>query len=242
MNPSTSAPGKGHDWSKEAFALALQARSLSGANLEQLVVRLQRHSGRTREACWRFVIQHGLKKKGEYRRWTEAEIELLREELVKRSVDEVARKLSRTPQAIRSLLRRMRLGVKEIRCDLFSVESLSAALHVGRSEVLFWISTGWLPATVSEQGSRKSYVITPEALTHLYKKHHLDVLNRGVANHSLFEAYVQYCFVPKHTSGEQLLNVRRDKREREAFEARQTSFEITVPEEEDSSDARYAIL
>ncbi len=100
-----------------------------------------------------------------------------------------------------------------------------------------------LPATVSEQGSRKSYVITPEALTHLYKKHHLDVLNRGVANHSLFEAYVQYCFVPKHTSGEQLLNVRRDKREREAFEARQTSFEITVPEEEeDSSDARYAIL
>jgi hypothetical protein len=245
MDSSQSTPGKVHDWSKEAFALALQARSLPGGNLEQVALRLQRHSGRTREACWRFIIQHGLKNKGEHRRWTEAEIELLREELVKRSVDEVARKLKRTPQAIRSLLRRMHLGVKEIRCDRFSVESLSAALHVGRTEVLFWISTGWLPATVSEQGGRKAYVITPEALAHLYKKHHLDVLKRGAANHLLFEAYVQYCFVPKHTSGEQLLNVRRDKREREAFEAHQAGFQTTVQgedEEDDPSDGRYAIL
>ena len=244
MEPSIIVSGKVNDWSKEAFALASQARSLSGASLEQLVVRLQRHSGRTREACWRFIIQYGLKSKGEHRRWTEAEIELLREELVKRSVDEVARKLNRTPQAIRSLLRRMRLGVKEIRCDLFSVESLSVALHVSRNEVLSWISIGWLPATVSVQGGRKSYVITPEALSHLYKRHHLDVLKRGVANNPLFEAYVRYCFVPKHTTGAQLLSVRRDKREREAFEALQVSSEGTVQpdEEEDPSDGRYAIL
>jgi hypothetical protein len=139
----------------------------------------------------------------------------------------------------------MHLGVKEIRCDRFSVESLSAALHVGRTEVLFWISTGWLPATVSEHGGRKAYVITPEALAHLYKKHHSDVLKRGAANHLLFEAYVQYCFVPKHTSGQQLLNVRRDKRERNAFEAHQAGSQTSVQEEDeedDLSDGRYAIL
>jgi hypothetical protein len=44
-------------------------------------------------------------------------------------------------------------------------------------------------------------------------------LLRRIPNHSLFEAYVQYCFSPKHTTGEQLLEVRRDKREREAFAA-----------------------
>jgi hypothetical protein len=32
-------------------------------------------------------------------------------------------------------------------------------------------------------------------------------------------AYVQYCHSPKHTVGEQLLEVRRDKRERTAFSA-----------------------
>jgi hypothetical protein len=39
----------------------------------------------------------------------------------------------------------------------------------------------------------------------LYKQHHADVLKRGIPNQALFEAYVQYCFSPKHTVGEQLL-------------------------------------
>jgi hypothetical protein len=53
----------------------------------------------------------------------------------------------------------------------------------------------------------------------LYKQHHGDVLKRGIPNQALFEAYVQYCFSPKHTVGEQLLEVRRDKRERAAYAA-----------------------
>jgi hypothetical protein len=36
---------------------------------------------------------------------------------------------------------------------------------------------------------------------------------------ALFEAFYNYCFVPKHTIGTQLLTVRRDKQEREAFAA-----------------------
>jgi hypothetical protein len=64
-----------------------------------------------------------------------------------------------------------------------------------------------------------SYTITPEALMSLYKQHHGDVLKRGIPNQALFEAYVQYCFSPKHTVGEQLLDVRRDKRERAAYAA-----------------------
>ena len=61
------------------------------------------------------------------------------------------------------------------------------------------------------------YIITPEALKGLYKHHHADLMKRGIRNQSLFEAYVEYCFAPKHTVGEQLLDVRRDKRERNAF-------------------------
>ncbi len=53
----------------------------------------------------------------------------------------------------------------------------------------------------------------------LYKQHHADLLKRGIPNQALFEAYVQYCFAPKHAVGEQLLDVRRDKRERAAFAA-----------------------
>ena len=197
--------------------MAAQAKVLSGNKLEQLVVRLQRHSGRSKEACWRFVIQHGLKGKVDHRRWTEAEMELVREELIKRSVEEVAKKLNRTPKAIRSMLRRNDLSVREIRCDLFSLESLASALHVRKAEVVYWIEEQWLEASLESRGKRRVYIITPEAVSRLYKNHQRDLLKRGLRNQSLFEAYVQYCFSPKHTVGEQLLDVRRDKREREAY-------------------------
>jgi len=48
----------------------------------------------------------------------------------------------------------------------------------------------------------------------MYKNHLPKILERGARSQSLFEAYLQYCYSPKHTVGEQLLDVRRDKRER----------------------------
>jgi len=189
-------PKRSPEWSAEAKAMAAQAKVLSGNKLEQFVLRLQRHSGRTKEACWRFIIQYGIKGKVDYRRWTEPEIDAVREELVKRSVEDVAKKLNRTPKAIRNMLERNHLTVREIRCDLF---------------------------------------ITPEALIKLYKQHQSDLLKRGIRNQSLFEAYLQYCYSPKHTVGEQLLDVRRDKRERDAF-ASVEAKELDCNEDEEKDD------
>jgi hypothetical protein len=229
--------GSSLDWSNEASALVAQAKVLSGSKLEQLVVRLQRHSGRTKEACWRFVIQHGIKGKVDHRRWTDSEIDLVREELVKRSVEDVAKKLHRTPKAIRSMLQRHHLRVREIRCDRFSVESLAIALHVRKAEIQLWIKQGWLQATLDAQGKKQCYSITPESLMNLYKRHLTDLLRRGIPNQSLFEAYLQYCYSPKHTTGEQLLDVRRDKKERAAYAATQDT-EAPDEEEEDDEDDR----
>ena len=110
------------DWSTKAKEMAAEAKVLSGSKLEQLVVRIQRHTGRPKETCWRFVIQYGIKDKPEYRRWTDPEFDLVREELVKETVEQVAKKLNRTPKgdsqhapqkppepaghSVRSLLRR----------------------------------------------------------------------------------------------------------------------------------------
>ena len=58
-------------------------------------------------------------------------------------------------------------------------------------------------------------------------------MQRGMRNLALFEAYVEYCFAPKHTVGEQLLEVRRDKRERAAFAMAGSDF----PDEEEDDDA-----
>ena len=50
-----------------------------------------------------------------------------------------------------------------------------------------------------------------------------------------FEAYVEYCFAPKHAVGEQLLAVRRDKRERAAFAAA-SGDEMASDEKEEEGD------
>ena len=97
----------------------------------------------------------------------------------------------------------------------------------------FWIEQGWLEASIAKHRGRDTYRITPEAIVTLYK-HHLHDLQKRIPNQSLFEAYVQYCFSPKHTVGEQLLDVRRDKRERAAYAALQGAG--TNPEDGEEDD------
>jgi hypothetical protein len=223
-------------WSAEAIAIAAQAKVLSGNKLEQLVVRLQRHSGRSHEACWRFIIQHGIKGKVDHRRWTEEEIETVREELVRHSVDEIATRIGRTTKSVRSMLQRNGLLVRDIRCDLFSLESLAEALRVRKSEILSWVEKGWLQASVHPRGKRRFYSITPEALAQVYKHHLADLLKRGIPNRALFEAYVQYVHSPKHTIGEQLLDVRGDKKERAAFAAAAQRAQHDELKEEEEHD------
>jgi hypothetical protein len=226
-------------WDAEAHALVARASVLSGNKLEQLVVRLQRHTGRPKQECWRFVIQHGLKTSVDHRRWTDAEIERVREELVKLPIEEVARRMNRTPRAIRSMLMRNHLGLREIRCDRFSIQSLAHALRVRTEEIHFWIEQDWLQATISIKGKRRSYTITPEALALLYKNHLPKILARGGRNQALFEAYLQYCFSPKHTVGEQLLDVRRDKRERAAYAVLNGTSQDTEEDDDDEDDEEY---
>ena len=78
--PSSEIPQK---WGTNAIALAEQAKVLSGVKIAQLVRKLQRQTGNTSEECWRFVIQYGIKAKLDHRRWSEKEIEFVREELVR---------------------------------------------------------------------------------------------------------------------------------------------------------------
>jgi hypothetical protein len=228
-------PGLPPKWGPEALALAEQARVLSGVKLAQLVRRLQRQTGHKNEECWRFVIKYGIKAEADNRRWNPEELDEARELLTKFPVEQVAKKLNRSPKALRNALHRRQLSVREIRCDCFSLEALAQAVRVRPKEVIHWVEQGWLEATVTKRGNQNSYRITPEALAALYKQHLQDLLKRRIPNHTLFEAYVQYCFAPKHTTGEQLLDVRRDKREREAFAALQNG-EARVQRNEEGDD------
>jgi hypothetical protein len=200
------------------------------------VRRLQRQTGRSQGECWRFVIKYGLKGETDNRRWHDEELDEARELLTKYPIEEVAKRLKRSPRGLRNALNRRQVSVRDIRCDCFSVVALAQAVHVRPTEVIHWIELGWLQATVTEHDRRRDYRITPEALAAFFKHHLHDLLKRRIPNHTLFEAYVQYCFSPKHTTDEQLLEVRRDKRERAAFAALQDDEGSPQPSEEDDDD------
>src|SRR5664279_4685638 len=133
----------------------------------------------------------------------------------------------------RCALRRNSLKVKDIRCDCFSVVALARILRIRKSEIHAWIEKNWLEATTRLTGKRLTHIITPESFRALYTHHLRDLLEqKRVPNIALFEAFYNYCFVPKHTIGTQLLTVRRDKREREAFAATQEGSELDDEEDE----------
>lgn len=170
----------------------------------------------------------------------------LREELERRSVEQVAKLINRTPKAVRNMLRRNELTLGEIRSDQHSVYSVAGAVHVRKAEVIFWIEQNWLRASVVHEGKRRRYFITAEALKDFLRHHRDDLIKRGIRNLWQFEAYLEFCYAPKHTTGDQTLDVRRDKKEREAFaEAKRREARIGGEEEddddEDQLEERYGI-
>ena len=62
-------------------------------------------------------------------------------------------------------------GIKELRCDLFSINSLAAAMHVRKAEIVFWIDKGWLETTKEGQGRTVAYLISPDALQRCLRGH-----------------------------------------------------------------------
>jgi hypothetical protein len=113
----------------------------------------------------------------------------------------------------------LRISIRELRCDLFSVNSLATAMHVRKSEITFWIEHGWLEAVREDESKSTSYKISPEALQRCLREHLPDLQKRNIRSASILAVFQQYCYVPKHTIGEQLLRVREAKREEAAYES-----------------------
>ena len=63
------------------------------------------------------------------------------------------------------------------------------------------------------------YLISPEALQRCLREHLQDLQKRNIRSSTILAVFHQFCYVPKHTVGEQLLQVREAKREQAAYES-----------------------
>jgi hypothetical protein len=165
------------------------------------------------------LIHRCTQEKTTRRSWTEEEIDQVRELLVANSVEAVARKIGRSPSSVKHLCSRVGIGSRELRCDLFSLTGPAAAMHVRKAEILVWIEQGWLEAVREDESKSTSYKISPEALRRCLREHLSDLQKRKHMQCQYLAVFQQYCYVPKHTAGEQLLRVREAKREEAAYES-----------------------
>ena len=139
--------------------------------------------------------------------------------------------LGRSAKSVRCALHRYDLKIREIRCDWMSIHSLANILHVRKAEIQSWIEKGWLEATVHTHGKRSSYVITPEAFRALYTRHLSELIaQKRIPSVALFEAFYNTASSPSTPLATQLLTVRRDKREREAYAASRVENDALVDE------------
>ena len=120
---------------------------------------------------------------------------------------------------MKHLCSRQGIRIKELRCDLFSINSLAAAMHVRKSEIVFWIDQGWLESAKERQARTVSYMISPEALQRCLREHLQELQKRNICSSTILAVFNQFCYVPKHTVGEQLLQVSEAKREQAAYDS-----------------------
>jgi hypothetical protein len=205
-------------WPSEAHELAKQARSTNALKLEPLVRKLQRTTGRRKRDCVNFILRQ-LEKAPRPGAWTDDEIAQVRELVLSHSVEDVARKIGRSADAVRCICKRKGLRLRELRCDFFSIHSLAVQMHVRKQEICYWIEQGWLEASRIEQNNSVSYKISPEALQKCLRTHLDELQKRNISSAAILSVFREYCYAPKHTIGEQLLPVREAKREREAYES-----------------------
>ena len=146
-----ASPVRASQWSQEAYTIARQARSLNFLKVEPLIKTLQKTSGRSRRDCV-LLIHQCVQEKIPRRSWTEEEIDQVRELLVANPVEVVAKKIGRTPSSVKHLCSRVGIRSRELRCDLFSVTGLAAAIHVRPKSTSGSSRDGWKRLGMMRQG------------------------------------------------------------------------------------------
>jgi hypothetical protein len=204
-------------WPPSAYEIAREARAANALKLETLIRKLQRKTGRRRRDCALFLLRQ-IAATPRPQVWTEEEIDKVRDLALTLTTEAIATKIGRSAEAIRCMCKRKKIRLREVRCDFFSINSLATEMHVRTDEVKFWITQGWLEATRLEESKAVSYRITPEALQKCLRVHGDQLQKRNVRSADLIRVFREYCYVPKHTEGEQLLKVREAKREQAAFD------------------------
>jgi len=181
---------------------------------QKLITKLVELTGNSRQACWRFIRRHGVKKKKAYKEWTRSDQQRLLDLIAVNPPIEVARLMRRSPGSVRAMLHRLGASAQMGR-DWFTIYTLAEALHVRATEVRRWIQQGWLKARTVQTGRLKKEIIYAEDFADFCKRCRAIVVGHRL-NTDRLDFVHNFVFPPSHA---ELLPVRESKKERAAYDA-----------------------
>src|SRR5579864_5189953 len=182
--------------------------------LRKLIDSLVDLTGNSRQACWRFVRHHGIKKKEPYKEWTSPDQQRLLKLIAVNPPTEVAKMMRRSPGSVRAMLHRLGASAQMGR-DWFTIYTLAEALHIRPAEVQRWIERGWLKARTVETGRLKKEIIYADDFAEFCKQYRRLVVGNRL-NTERLDFVHNFVFPPSHA---ELLPVRESKKERAAYDS-----------------------
>lgn len=196
----------------------------------KLITKLVELTGNSRQACWRFIRRHGIKKKKVYKEWTRSDQQRLLDLTAVNPPIEVAKIMRRSPGSVRAMLHRLGASAQMGR-DWFTIYTLAEALHVRATEVQRWIQQGWLKARTVQTGRLTKEIIYAEDFAEFCRRHRAIVVGHRL-NTDRLDFVHNFVFPPSHVG---LLPVRESKKERAAFDALVAEGKLPQSEADDSN-------
>jgi hypothetical protein len=224
MSLEARRKGTHSHWSPEARQLVLKyveavrnqriEEHSQRSELRKLISGLVDLTSNPRPACWRFVRQHGVRKKNTYKEWTRSDQQRLLDLIAVNPPIEVAKIMRRSAGSVRAMLHRLGASAQMGR-DWFTKYTLAEVLHIRATEVERWIERGWLKARMVETGRLKKQIIYADDFAEFCKNYRSVVVGNRL-NTDRLDFVHNFVFPPSHV---ELLPVRESKKERAAFDA-----------------------
>lgn len=197
-------------WPPEALEILRQNK-----NPIAICEELASMTGKSKRACWTFMIRHGIKRPGSAKRhkFDRKTVDELIEYISDHGVHAAAQRFRYDTKSLYNLLYRQEYT--KLSKDTITLRQLSEYLRMRFSQVRGWVERGLLKAKRHEfKSGGVSYRVSLDEFRQFCKKHQdLIFTRRTSANRMRFLEEV--IFAPKHAD---LVEARQSKNERKAFE------------------------
>jgi hypothetical protein len=202
-------------WPEDAKRLVAKANGMQGKKPSAVLLhdQLEKLTGFSSVACWRFLERNGIRRPGSGRRKIWADPAVI-EFVMDHGYQKASEKFDCSKKSIYNAMQRQQRSAGHT-ASQFSLNQLRQLLKIRIETIKHWISAGYLEATPYTYGGKQVFIVSEEQLRRFLKREAGNMLPRRFPEKRV-EFLSTYLFNEKHMNVSQL-HTRESKKEGEAY-------------------------